>query len=103
MDPADTVRHLKYMIYERERIPWTQQILGFRNQRLGDYRTLFRYDIENEDFIQLADRTIDMIEIFVKTPTGKTLTIDMTHLETVETLMSQIQELERVPTNTQRL
>ena len=54
VNPSDTVKRLKDMIHERERVPQGEQRLIFAGKRLEDQRTLSEYKIQKDNTIYLV-------------------------------------------------
>ena len=46
---------------------------------------------------------IDGMQIFVKTVTGKTITLEVQDIDTIESVKVMIQDKEEIPSNTQQL
>jgi len=101
-----TVEDLKQTIHNLEGIPPDQQRLIFAGQTLEDHRTLNFYEVKFESTINLVLRLpkTDQRNIFIKTLTGKTVTIsDWEPSDTIENLKYKIQDKEGVPPDQQRL
>ena len=74
-----SIVELKNIIAQKEGIPVDQQRLVFHGKQLEDNNTLKDYEIQNEDNIHLVLRLRggDSMQIFVKTLTGTTITLDV--------------------------
>jgi ubiquitin len=91
------------MIEKTEKIPVNHQRLTFRGTPLEDGRTLSSYDIQKESMLHLILRSRGNMEIFAKTLTGKTITLDVKSSDSIEHVKMKIQDKEGIPPDMQRL
>ncbi|KAJ0793663.1 putative Ubiquitin-like domain-containing protein [Helianthus annuus] len=101
--PSDTVNNVKAKIQDKVHIPHRQQELIFNEVVLYGIDTLSSYNIKNKSTLTVMRASPGFMRIFIKTLTGKTITLEVESSDTTENVQLMIQNLEGIPCDQQRL
>ncbi len=103
--PSDTIEDVKRKIEADVDMSVDEQRLTFAGKQLDDGRTLSDYSIERGSTLDLTEyrRRSRTMQMFVKTLTGRTITLDVKPCDTIETVKWMIMKKEGILHDQQRL
>lgn len=103
VEPSDDVSILRAKLSAKEDIPVDQIRLQFGGRQLEDGRTCTDYRLDRDGTLHMFVRLRGGMQIFVKSLTCQTITLDVELDTTVEQIKQQIHAKEDIPIDQMRL
>ncbi|PKK65767.1 ubiquitin-like protein [Rhizophagus irregularis] len=103
VETYSTIKQVRQMIQDKKGIPFDQQRITFSGSLLLSARTLLHYKFQEGFILQLTKHTHICMQVFVKTLSGKTITLDVKSNNTIVQVKQKIEDKEGIPTDQQRI
>ena len=103
VDSAETVESLKARMKSKEGMPVDEQKLFLNMKQLEDYSTLSECNIRKGVTLFLVRRPLNGMNIYVKTLTGETITLEVEPSETIKIVKVKIQIIKGIAPRRQAL
>ncbi|XXG44017.1 hypothetical protein AAC387_Pa01g3921 [Persea americana] len=101
--PWDTIQNIKAIIHDKEKVAPEQQRLIYAGRTLEDSQTLAAYDILAASTLHLVICPTDKLQIFINTPEGNNIMLDVKIWYTIEDVKVMIESILGVPLNALQL
>ena len=93
---TDIVEYLKLLIQAKDGLPSESQVVMYNYKVLFNGKRLSDYGIKTGSKIRMVLETSGM-QIFIKTLTGKTITVDVDRNSTLQEVKAKMQDKEGIP------
>jgi ubiquitin C len=103
VEPTDRIEVVKAKIEAKEGIPRSEQRLMFANKELEDGNTVQSCSLERDVTVPFVLQFRHVIHIFVKTPSGKHIPVEIDPTDRIEFVKTRIEEKLGFPPDQQRL
>ncbi|KAD5803228.1 hypothetical protein E3N88_14588 [Mikania micrantha] len=100
---SDTIGSVKLKIQAQEHIPFDHQELLLNEKVLDNINMLANLHIINGSTLILPDKSVELMEIFVYTFTGKTISLSVKPTDTIYHVKSMVEREEDIPCDEQAL
>uniref|UniRef100_A0A251VRY5 Putative ubiquitin n=1 Tax=Helianthus annuus TaxID=4232 RepID=A0A251VRY5_HELAN len=104
VNPENTIEDVKWKIKCKEHIPCDEQALIYNNMVLEDNSTLLDFNIYRKSTLTLMRKPPrQFMSIFIKTLTGKIITVEVKSSETINNIKAKIKYEVNIPCDEQEL
>ena len=103
VEKDDTIENLKRKICDKQGVPADQQRLIFSGKQLENGNTIGDYSMQQGSTVHLVLHLRGGMQIFVKTLSGRTITVETDANDSIEELKRKIEAKEGIPARDQRI
>ncbi|KAK2643698.1 hypothetical protein Ddye_018893, partial [Dipteronia dyeriana] len=93
---TSTIKDIKHKLFDKFRIPFHLHSVVFAGKRLEENRVLASYNVQQHSTLHML-LPPDQIQIFVKSWSGKTITLDVQLTSTIKDLKHKLFDKLRIP------
>ena len=103
VSPSETILNIKKIIEKKDSLQIEHQKIKYEGRELNDQETLCENKIQQENILEVIFKSTTGYDIFLKTLTGKALTLKVEGHFSIENIKELAYDKEGIPPNQQRL
>lgn len=100
---SETILNIKILIEKKDCLPIEHQKIKYNGRELNDQETLYENNIQQESILEAIFKSDSGYDIFIKTLTGKTISLKVEGHYSIENIKELGYDKEGIPLDQQRL